>query len=806
VIISHWRADERALGLLRHLWRGGWGHLWQRPGKSYWINPQELGHALARLDDRWATDAYFGVHPAASAKGAHERARAEDIVAASALFADFDADDRDPQTLLARIEAIQPAPSVIVASGGGYHAYWLLAEPVALADEAARADWAAIQRWWVRHVGADPAACDLARLLRVPGTMNGKYDPPRPVQFVRCDLGALHDNAELLRLIADARAAELDAQERGRKREGEAGEGPIARYNRETDIRDALREFGYTVVGERYFARPGKDPRQGISGTIDVLRNRAYTFSTHDPAYDPADTSPSGGGCTLRPFDLLCRLRFGGDVKAAVRWLIESGRVSMNGHVPRQEAKVEAEEEARPQPLKLAQLGAALAHQPATDEQELHEARAGELLAQNFGARLRYAPGRGWLAWDGRRWREDADEREAAACAWQVGGAYLARALQASRPLDKQFLGFGKRVLSAQGTRAVLEQGRKYAPIAAYDDDFDRDPWVLNTPSGIVDLRTGELRPHDPAAMLTRVTRAPYDPQAEAPRWRQFLLEVFGGDAEVVAFVRRWLGYCLTGDMREQRYVVAWGAGANGKSTLFDAVRHVMGDYATDIPTDALAMRRSAGQANPDIAKLPGVRLAVAPEWDEAVRADETLLKSITGGDPITARYLFRNPFTFRPCCKIVIFGNAKPALRGTDTGTWRRPILLPFTQQFSGTRADKELPQKLQGEAAGILADLVRGCLEWQREGLRVPASLEEATREWREENDDVQQFIAACCVRHPQARATVGALHAAYKEWGGTIRTPKAFGAALRERGFTSARVEGRYVVMGLGLQETR
>ena len=287
--------DPRTIALLRFLWRSGWGHLWRKPGTSCWTNPQQLEHALARLDARWLTDTYFGVHPVSSPKSAHERARAEDIAFVNALYADFDASDgQDPQALLARIEAIQPAPSVIVASGGGFHAYWLLAEPVALSDDAARRDWAEIQRWWVRHVGADPAACDLARLLRVPGTLNGKYDPPRPVQFVRCELDRLHDNQELMRYILDARTAELERElerEPASEPVHKAGDGekltPIQAYNQTTNIRDLLRQLGYTLVGERYFVRPGKDPRDGISGTIDDARNCAYTFSSNDPAYDP---------------------------------------------------------------------------------------------------------------------------------------------------------------------------------------------------------------------------------------------------------------------------------------------------------------------------------------------------------------------------------------------------------------------------------------------------------------------------------------------------------------------------------------
>jgi len=425
-------------------------------------------------------------------------------------------------------------------------------------------------------------------------------------------------------------------------------------------------------------------------------------------------------------------------------------------------------------------------------------------FAAKYGDRVRFTVGRGWLAWDGKRWAEDVNEGAVTAYMQQIARDWFDQAgREDNEDTRKAIARHASRSLNRDGLVNSLAQATKVDGILARDDDFDADPFILNAQNGIVDLRTGELRPHDPAAMCSRVAGVDYDPTAKAPRWEQFLREIFAGNDDLVQFVRRWGGYCLTGDTREQRYLIAWGDGANGKSTLFDALRHVMGDYAVDISTAALAAKREASNLNSDIARLPGARLAVAPEWDEDLRADEVMLKSLTGQDVISVRTLYQKPFDFRPRCKIVIHGNHKPGLRGSDGGTWRRPLLVPFTEVFTGSRRDDRLADTLKAEAPGILADLVRGCREWQREGLAVPQCVQTATEQYREDSNDVLQFIAAQCVQHPHARATVGKLHAEYSRWGGAIRTAKRFGMALREAGFETERTKHGFQVLGLGIE---
>jgi putative DNA primase/helicase len=426
-------------------------------------------------------------------------------------------------------------------------------------------------------------------------------------------------------------------------------------------------------------------------------------------------------------------------------------------------------------------------------------------FAAKFGDRVRFTVGRGWLVWDGKRWAEDNNEAQVTCYMQAIGrGWYDQAGRESDTDTRKAITHWASRTLNRNDLANSLICASKTPEILAHDEDFDADPYLLNVQNGVLDLRTGALHSHDPNRMCSRIAGVEYDPQAQAPRWQQFRREIFGGDETMVEFDRLWDGYCLTGDTREQRYQVAWGNGANGKSTKFEAVRSVLGGYMVNIRTSALAARRNESDLNTDLARLPGARLALCPEWDEDMRADESMLKSLTGGDVITARTLYKLPYSFRPQAKFVIYGNHKPGLRGTDTGTWRRPLLVPYTETFSGARRDDRLTEKLQAEAVGILADVVQGCLAWQRSGLIVPQLIADATAEYRKDSNDVAQFLAECCVRNPNAHATVGHLHAEYVRWGGSIRTAKKFGGALRELGYQIGEKgrEGRDV-QGLGLE---
>lgn len=431
---------------------------------------------------------------------------------------------------------------------------------------------------------------------------------------------------------------------------------------------------------------------------------------------------------------------------------------------------------------------------------------AARVFARTFAGQVLYAGGRGWFVWDGKCWVEDEHQAAVTVLAAKVSDAYLEAAHYCGAKHQaedaKRYFAFGLKLRGAGRITAVLDLAGKQPNIYHARDTFDLDPWLLNVQNGILDLRTGELRPHDPKAYCSRICNVAYDPSAKAGRWRQFLNEVFNGDGEMVRFVRRWLGYTLTGDTREQKLVIAWGGGRNGKTTLFETVRYILGDYATSLKVEVLTPRRDGGDhANPSLAQLPGVRMVIVPEWVRGRQVDEVLLKSLVGGDTIPARKLFREPFQFKPAFKLAVYGNAKPELRGRDEGTWRRILLVPFVVSFAG-REDNTLPHTLREEGTGILADLVQACLEWQHEGLGVPKPVQAATASYRAELDDLAEFLGSECVRDDAGSVTVGQLFAAYKEWGGELSTPQAMGRAMRELGFTTHKSKRGVTVHGLRL----
>lgn len=486
-----------------------------------------------------------------------------------------------------------------------------------------------------------------------------------------------------------------------------------------------------------------------------------------------------------------------------------------NGHTPDlpdavraavEEVLRKAEELGVVQGAQLPEAIAGLLRQGESGDTLRTDFGAARVFAHTFARQVIFANGRGWYVWDGKRWVEDVHNAAVTILISRISDAYLEAAHYYAAKQQgeeaKRYFTFGLKLRSSAKVGAVLELASKQPGIFHPTDPFDHDPWALNVQNGILDLRTGKLRPHDPDAFCSRICNVAYDPSAKAGRWRQFLNEVFNGDGEMVRFVRRWLGYTLTGDTREQKLVIAWGGGRNGKTTLFETVRYILGDYATSLKVEVLTPRRDGGDhANPSLAQLPGVRMVIVPEWVRGRQVDEVLLKSLVGGDTIPARKLFREPFQFKPSFKLAVYGNAKPEFRGRDEGTWRRILLVPFVVSFAG-REDTSLPIALREEAAGILTDLAQACLEWQHEGLGIPRTVKAATAGYRAELDDVTEFLASECVRDDAGSTTVGQLFAAYKEWGGELSTPQAMGRAMRELGFTTHKSKQGVTVHGLRL----
>ena len=357
------------------------------------------------------------------------------------------------------------------------------------------------------------------------------------------------------------------------------------------------------------------------------------------------------------------------------------------------------------------------------------------------------------------------------------------------------------------GVRDTLKMAQSEPGIKVALEQLDADPMLMNVRNGTVDLASGRLLSHQRKHGITKMAPARFDPVATCDRWRAFLHRIFEGDEELIAYIQRAVGYSLTGTVGEQCLFFLYGTGQNGKSVFVQTLLSVLGEYAQKAPTEMIMKQeRSSGGATPDMARLRGVRLAVTAELDENQRMGEARVKDLTGADRIVARHLYREPIEFDPTHKLWIYGNHKPAIRGTDDGIWRRIRLVPFTVTIPSEEKDPRLTEKLARERDGILAWAVRGCLDWQRDGLGLPGAVASATEAYRSESDRLAAFLEECCVVELCARVGKSDLYAEYARWceasGERPVSKRKLGQVLIERGFGEGRNERERFWTGLGL----
>jgi putative DNA primase/helicase len=352
---------------------------------------------------------------------------------------------------------------------------------------------------------------------------------------------------------------------------------------------------------------------------------------------------------------------------------------------------------------------------------------------------------------------------------------------------------------------SLLALAKSEPELAAHVGDFDQSPWLLNVLNGTLDLRTGKLRPHDPADMLTKLVQANYNSEAQCPTWLTFLERV-QPDPAVRTFLQRSIGYSLTGLVGEQVFWFLYGTGANGKSVFSNTIVTLLGDYAMKVRAETL-MRKSGDSIPEEVAAMAGRRFALASELGEGQHLNESLIKDLTGGDRMRARFLHRNSFEYDPQAKIWMFGNHKPLVTGTDVGIWRRPRLVPFTVIIPENERDPELFGKLLSELDGILTWAVQACRDWQAYGLAAPDAVAAATQEFRTENDLVGRFLAECT--EPGGTTTAHALYQVYRAWseseGHKPMSSTALGRRLSERGVPRARTMHGFYYHGIALNRS-
>lgn len=385
-------------------------------------------------------------------------------------------------------------------------------------------------------------------------------------------------------------------------------------------------------------------------------------------------------------------------------------------------------------------------------------------LAKLHGADLRYVRAwGGWQVWDGRRWQPDQTFEPYRRADATVMSLVLEAATAPGHAAAEECLKHYRASRSTRAVNAMLALAQTVRPIPVEHTVYDADPFLLNCPNGTIDLRTGDLVPHRREDCLTVMAPTEYRPDAGCPRWERFLESIFptdpadpaaGPDRALIGFVQRLLGYCLTGDVSAQVLPVFHGGGSNGKSTLLDVVQDVLGlDYSCPAP-DGFLMEKFGEKHPTEVADLRGKRLVTIEETERGRRLAEGQVKKLTGGNNLKARFVHKDNFTFRPTHKLILCTNHEPRVGGTDHGIWRRLLKVPFAAKFWNPdrnetgpphlRRDNGLKAKLLAESSGVLAWLVRGCLDWRRDGLREPDRVTQATAEYRDSQDQVGQFLA--------------------------------------------------------------
>lgn len=388
---------------------------------------------------------------------------------------------------------------------------------------------------------------------------------------------------------------------------------------------------------------------------------------------------------------------------------------------------------------------------------------------------------RSWVRWDGKRWLCDsAGVRDMIrnSCAAVVYGHHTLG------PSTKRSL------MSSPSIEGVERHARSHGLISAAVDIWDADDFLLNTPGGIVDLRSGEMKPHDPSKFMTKITAVSPAEHADCPLWTSFLDRIFSGDRDLIRYVQHVAGYALTGSTREQSLFFGYGSGGNGKSVFLNVIRGIMGNYATVAAMDTFTASNQ-DQHPTGIASLVGARLVTASETEEGRQWAEDRIKNLTGSEPIKTRFMRQDYFEFTPKFTLVIVGNHKPGLRNVDAAMRRRLHLVPFTATIPDHERDARLEEKLKAESPAILRWMIEGCLQWQRSGrLVVPKVVADATNEYFSDEDAIGRFIAECCELEPTAWFPSSLLYERYRVWiiaqGQHPVSQKRFSMTLSERGY--------------------
>ncbi|MDP4086009.1 MAG: phage/plasmid primase, P4 family [Bacillota bacterium] len=451
-------------------------------------------------------------------------------------------------------------------------------------------------------------------------------------------------------------------------------------------------------------------------------------------------------------------------------------------------------------------------HQQKEDSKfNLTEMGNAERLVYRNGQCLKYCVEfEEWLLWNGKTWVEDRKKQIERIAIKTFREMYSEAAKEDDMGRRNELVKWAQ--ASEKSSVFLNSISRAEAMLPISQEELNTDRYKLNCTNGVVDLKTGNLIPHDRNFFMTKNTYVEYDISASCPIWIGFLESIMKDEQgnikqELIDFLQKAIGYTLTGDTSEQVAFFLWGTGRNGKSTFINIVKEILGDYGKQTNSDTFTSKMNDSGINNDIARLHSARFVSAVESEDGQKLSEALLKQLTGGEPITARFLRKEFFEFLPEFKIFFTTNHKPIVKGDDEGIWRRIRLIPFTHTIPKENVDKLLPEKLRSELPGILRWAVEGCIKWQQEGLGEPDEVKAATDEYKEEMDLLSNFIEECCVTMPAAKVTVNDLHKVYMKWadenGEYPMKLRAFSSRLQMRGFSKRKSTGnKTFFFGIGI----
>jgi putative DNA primase/helicase len=620
--------------------------------------------------------------------------------------------------------------------------------------------------------------------LYLPGTARPKYDG-RGYRVVRDDLAALLDGDD------DSAVALLDWVDTHRPGSGESF--PLApRWNGTAPDRRQAAYLAAALSGQAAeLAAMAPDTGRNRALYVGALKLGNYVAGAGLAEHDVTEA-----------LTVACE-RNGLARDDGARSVAASIRSGLRNGVKRPRAVPPAPEsenlEIVAEPVRPALLADPLPSEPRS---ELGYARR---FVAVFGDQVRYVPAwRRWLVWDGKRWAHDETGQVARWAKTIARRVTTDAAAIVNKDERKAALNIARRGESAAGVAGMLTLAGTESGIAVTPDELDADPWLLNCMNGVLDLRTGQLGPHDPALMLTKLAGAAYEPDATGAEFDKFLARI-QPDAAMREYLSRLLGHALLGTVREHILPIWFGVGANGKGSLTDATLTALGDYGDAADPDLLTAR--SFDAHPTgTANLHGLRLAVLHESDAGRRLAEGTVKRLTGGDRVKARRMREDFWSFAPSHTFLMLTNHKPIVSGTDEGIWRRLRLVPFDVVIPLAERDDELGERLHGEADAVLAWLVAGFHGWRANGLADPEPVTRATEAYRTESDMLGRFLDQRCLLGPHFTVRSAELFEAWSRWcaaeGEQAGTQTAFSTAMLNRGFDSKHTNRGTVWHGVGL----